>query len=168
MAKAKVLTDLNVRHAKPKRRKGVLVVNEIPDGGCRGLYLLVRGTGHRVWTVRYRFAGRSRKPTLGNAIAVSKGESVPEHALTLALARSKAAEALHKVALGADPRTEKLQQKIEKRSEHDDTFKAIATNCFHRERHLRSAASQLGNLQRLVFPELGHRPVGSIRRSEVV
>jgi integrase len=166
---AKVLTDLSVRHAKPKRRNGVVVVNEIPDAGCNGLYLLVHPTGHLVWAVRYRFAGRSRKLTLGKAVVVNKGERVPEHALTLSLARVEATKALHKVAaLHIDPGTEKTLRKAEQKSAHDDSFEAIARNCFKRESQLRSASRQLRNLERLVFPEFGSKPISTVKRSDIV
>jgi hypothetical protein len=39
---------------------------EIPDGFVRGLYLVVQPvTGSKSWAVRYRYAGKTRKHTLG-------------------------------------------------------------------------------------------------------
>src|SRR5262249_58147283 len=113
MAKVKALTRLSVQNAKPKRRGGVPVPNEIPDGGCKGLYLVVHPTGHRVWCVRYRFGGRTRKLTLGNAFVVGKGEKDPGNGLTLAAAHKQAADALYKLAQGIDPGTEKANKKAE-------------------------------------------------------
>src|SRR5262249_22982303 len=54
---------------------------EVPDGGCRGLYLLVQPSGKRRFCVRYRFKGVSKKLTL-------------DPGLTLAQARAAAAAAL--------------------------------------------------------------------------
>ena len=45
---AKVLTDLGIKNAKPKRHQGKAVITEIPDGGCRGLRLVLHPTGHRL------------------------------------------------------------------------------------------------------------------------
>ncbi len=46
--------------APPERR-------ELPDGYVRGLYLVVQPvTGSKSWAVRYRYAGKTRKHTIGN------------------------------------------------------------------------------------------------------
>ena len=108
---AKLLTSLAVAHAKPYRRDGIAVLSEIRDGGCRGLRLLVHPTGHRTWIVRYRFHGRTRKLTLGAAVVARPGEPDPPNALTLANARKRASEALHKLAMGIDPAVEKLAER---------------------------------------------------------
>src|SRR5260370_4238662 len=82
----KALTAKAVENAKPftdGRR-------EIPDGGCRGLYLIVQPTGRKSWAVRYRFEGQTRKLTL-------------DHVTSLAAARKAATDALHELAQGRDP-----------------------------------------------------------------
>jgi integrase len=165
---AKVLTDLGVKNAKPKRHQGKAVITEIPDGGCRGLRLVLHPTGHRSWIVRYRRPdGRTAKLTLGPAIVVRKGDPVPEHALTLALARKRATDALHQLALGIDPGIEKAASR---QPTTHTTFERVATDCFTREanRGLRSAVRQLHDLQRLVFPVFGKRPMAAVRRGDVV
>ena len=165
---AKVLTDLGIKNAKPKRHQGKAVITEIPDGGCRGLRLVLHPTGHRSWIVRYRRPdGRTAKLTLGPAIIVRKDDPVPEHALTLALARKHATDALHQLALGIDPGIEKAASK---QPTTHTTFERVATDCFTREanRGLRSAQRQLHDLQRLVFPIFGRRPMAAVRRGDVV
>ncbi len=167
---ARILTDLGVRNAKPKRategkHKGELVCSEIPDAGCRGLYLVVQPSGGKSWGVRYRFGKRTRKLTLGAVFVANKGEPVPEHALTLALARKRCTEALHKLAQGVDPAGEKALAK----PSTPKSLASVAEDCFTREaKRLRSAQRQLNDLRRLVFPDLGSRPIGSIRRGELV
>jgi integrase len=165
---AKLLTDLGVKNAKPKRHQGKAVITEIPDGGCRGLRLVLHPTGHRSWIVRYRRPdGRTAKLTVGPAIVVRKGDPVPEHALTLALARKRATDALHQLALGIDPGIEKAASR---QPTTHTTFERVATDCFTREanRGLRSAGRQLHDLQRLVFPVFGKRPMAAVRRGDVV
>src|ERR1700724_4146642 len=163
---AKLLTSLAVAHAKPYRRDGIAVLSEIRDGGCRGLRLLVHPTGHRTWIVRYRFHGRTRKLTLGAAGVARPGEPDPPNALTLANARKRASEALHKLAMGIDPAVEKL---AERRPVAESAFATIATECFEcsAKRGLRSAQRRLKDLQRRAFPMIGNIPLDAIRRSDI-
>jgi integrase len=171
MPKVKVLTALKVQNAKAKS-----VVTEISDGGCAGLRLVVHPTGHRVWIVRYRYGGRTRKLTLGNAIVLRRGEKDPGNgALTLMAARKACTDALHRLAQGHDPGTEKLARQYEKEREQaraDETFEAVALDYFERaaveKKDFRSAPRQLANLQRLAFPVIGKLPISSIRRSDIV
>src|SRR5947207_8630211 len=80
------LTAKTIENLRPGPQR-----REISDGGS-GLWLILQPSGAKSWAVRYRFAGRPTKLTLG---------SWP--ALTLAAARKGAAAALHDVAQGHDP-----------------------------------------------------------------
>jgi integrase len=85
---AKTLTPKSIENMKAGSAR-----REIPDAGCRGLYLVVQPvTGRRSFAVRYRFHGTPKKLTLG---------SWP--ALQLAAARKVATDALHELAQGRDP-----------------------------------------------------------------
>lgn len=53
------LTDISIKNAKPGTTR-----REIPDGGCKGLYLVVHPSGKKSWAVRYRHEGKPRKLTL--------------------------------------------------------------------------------------------------------
>lgn len=53
------LTDISIKNAKPGPTR-----QEIPDGGCKGLYLVVQPSGKKSWAVRYRHEGKPRKLTL--------------------------------------------------------------------------------------------------------
>lgn len=79
------LTTKFIENLKPAQAR-----REIPDAGCRGLYLVVQPTGRKAWAVRYRFEGWPRKLTLDGG-------------LTLAAARKAASDALHELAQGRDP-----------------------------------------------------------------
>lgn len=86
---------------------------EIPDPGCRGLYLVVQPAGAKSWAFRYRFSGKPKKLTLG---PVYLGDDEPERAVldqanTLAGARKLAGEAAQQVARGIDPGKQKKREK---------------------------------------------------------
>ena len=65
---------------------------EVPDGYVRGLYLIVHPTGHKVWAVRYRYGGKTRKHTVG-----------PYPVFGLKDARDAAVKVLRIVTEGKDP-----------------------------------------------------------------
>jgi integrase len=88
MAKLTAKFIQNVRPATARR--------EIPDSGCRGLYLIVQPSGQQAWAVRYRFGGKTRKLTLDSG-------------LTLAAAREAATKALHELNRGHDPAALKFE-----------------------------------------------------------
>jgi hypothetical protein len=79
------LTTKFIENVKPADTR-----REIPDAGCRGLYLVVQPTGRKSWAVRYRFNGVPKKLTLDNVGS-------------LADARKKATAALHELERGDDP-----------------------------------------------------------------
>jgi len=76
---ARRLTDLAIRNLKAKPTR-----QELPDGGQRGLYLIIHPTGRRSFCCRYQFNGVSRKLTLKSG-------------LSLADARKAAADAMYMV-----------------------------------------------------------------------
>jgi integrase len=143
------LTDIAIRNMKPGS-----VRQEIPDGQQRGLYVVVHTTGAKGFAVRYRFGGRSRRLVL-------------QGGLTLAQARKTAADAMFQLQQGVDPAAEKAKAKTEQR-----TADSLATVCeafFKREGgKIRSAKYYQRDLDRLVFPALGKRPIASIKRREIV
>jgi hypothetical protein len=53
------LTAKKIENIKPRASR-----QEVPDGGCRGLYLVVQPSGRKSWAVRYRFNDKPRKLTL--------------------------------------------------------------------------------------------------------
>jgi len=92
------LTTKFIENVKPAD-----IRREVPDSGCRGLYLIVQPTGRKAWAVRYRFRGDTRKLTLDSG-------------LTLAEAREAATKALRELERGNDPAALKFdaQAKAEK------------------------------------------------------
>ena len=159
---ARGLTDIAVRNIKPGSAR-----REIPDPGCRGLYLVIQPSGHKGFAVRYRFAGKPRKLSLGS--------------LPLSAARKAATHALHEAAQGRDPCAAKRQGRQERRATAVNTFRVVAEQYLALEcgmrrdgdkvvfaGALRTAARRLADLKRLIFPVLGNRPIAEIRRSEIV
>jgi integrase len=113
--------------------------------------LVVTATGHKSFVVQYRVGHQSRRMHLKSG-------------LKLAAAKREAAKFLGDVARGRDP----LAEKRKAATAGADTFKSIADAYIKREGGLRSMAEREAILKRHVFPKLGARPIGEIRRSEIV
>jgi integrase len=155
MRKTKLLTDVAVRNARPKLLDGILVRDELADRGCPGLYLAVQPTGGKGFAHRYRFAGKTRRDVLGTWPALS-----------LADARKQVAAARALLTKGVDPKPKPAPGP----AAAGDTFAEVATKHWHLKAKagVRSARRSLHELERLVFPELGDRPIAEIRKSDVV
>src|SRR5262249_47340501 len=146
------LTDFAVRYLKPGRKR-----REVADPGQRGLYIQVQPSGRKGAAVRYRLNGKTAKVTLPGG-------------LTLAQMRKLASDALFLVAQGVDPRTTKKQAKAKAAALAKGTLRAICEEFLRRPEHkqLRSLDAYGKTLQRLVYAPLGDRPIGDIKRSEIV
>jgi integrase len=151
---AKRLTDIAIRNLKPD-----LVRREIPDPGATGLYLVLQPSGVRSFAVRYRFNSKSIKLTVGKFPT-----------MTLADARKAAADAQAALARGANPATTKQTAKVKAMEAQANTVASVCAKYLAREHaKLRiSTASQRESIfRRLVYPAIGERPIGSVRRSEL-
>jgi integrase len=147
----KALTDVAIRNLKPEAKR-----REIPDPGAAGLYVVLQPSGKRGFAVRYRLAGKSRKLTLKAGIS-------------LAAARKEAADALYQVEQGRDPATIKQDARKQAKDAAADTLQAVCEEYMQREgRKLRTASPRARLLERLIYPQLGARQIGEIRRSEIV
>jgi hypothetical protein len=148
---AKALTAKAVENIKPPAER-----TEIPDGGCRGLYLVVQPSGRKSWAIRYRHNGKSVKLTLSGA-------------LTLAAARKDATNALHELERGNDPAAARRDAKAKAAIAAGDTVAAICTEYLQREgKKLRTADQYERLLRRHVYPVLGDRQIDKVKRSELV
>ena len=123
------------------------------DSGLKGFGLQVMASGKRTYVVQYRnTAKQSRRIALSGILKVSA-------------ARKEAMAILTAVAKGSDP----VAQRRHERAVVHDTLKAIGDEYVHREsKELRSIDQRRDHLKRLVYPALGARPIGSIKRSEIV
>jgi integrase len=156
------LTDLAIKNLKPGP-----VRREVPDPGCAGLYLILQPSGHKSFAVRFRFQGRPRKLSLGTT--------------SLAAARKAATAALHEAKEGRDPCAAKRQGQQARRTVAAATLRVVAEQYLTLEcgmrrdgdkvtfaGTMRTAARRLADLERLIFPVIGNRPIAEIRRSEIV
>lgn len=148
---AKALTAKAIEAARPRERRV-----EIPDGGCRGLYLVVQPSGRRSWAVRFRHRGKPSKLTLNG---------FP----TLAAARRQATEVLHEVEQGRDPAAKKRAERQATAERQADTVAALAkqylANLGTRARP--STLEQAEYVLDRVVAAWGARPVHEIARRDV-
>ncbi len=102
------LTDSAIKAAKPKTSQ-----YKLHDE--KGLLLIVRPTGGKLWRLKYRFAGKEQQLTIG---------TYPEVGLKEARERRDAARKV--IAEGKDPSTEKKRDKIAAAISAENTFKVVA------------------------------------------
>ena len=93
---AKDLTVRALENLKPGPAR-----REVPDGHTRGLFYVLQPSGSASWAYRYRFAGKTKKLTLG-----------PYPALDLKASRQMASEAAQTLARGDDPAAAKQVAKV--------------------------------------------------------
>lgn len=148
-----MLTDVQTKKAKPS-----ISHYKLPDE--RGLHLLVKTNGSKLWQLRYRHQGKEKTASLGQYPDVS-----------LAEAREKR-EALRKlIAKGVDPVLAKQADKEAQRVANLSTFEVVARQWFPHwsaNKHERHASYVLARLEADVFPAIGHRPIAQIQAPELV
>jgi integrase len=150
MLAKKPLTDRAIAGAKPAATGQRRLVW---DGLVPGLALRVTDTGSKSLVLVTRYPG-SRHPTARSLGSVG--------AISLAEARDTAREWLAQIRKGVDPQAQALERQ-------GQTFTAIAEGYFTRKaKDLRSKGKMEAALVRLVYPTLGHRPIDSITRSDMV
>jgi integrase len=146
------LTAKYIENLKPARQR-----QEISDH-ANGLFLISQPSGVRSFAVRYRYAGKSIKLTVGKFPA-----------MTLADARKAAADAQHALARGNNPAKARQDAKIKADAAKADTLTAVCEKYLAREgKKLRTLDQRISILKRQVYPVLGSRPIGEIKRSEIV
>jgi integrase len=147
---SKLLTPIAIDKLKPKATR-----YEIPDGGQRGLLIVVFPSGKKSFIVRYRFAGIKRKLTLGD--------------IGLAAARKAAAEALYEVHQGRDPCLAKQDTKARAAITNTETVQWLCEQYIEREGDkLRSIDVRKRAFAQLVYPEIGDVPLSALKRSQIV
>lgn len=148
-----MLSDLAVRAAKP-RGKQYRLTDE------RGLYLLVRETGGKLWRFDYRYGGRRY------TLALGQFPSVP-----LSRARAKRDEARKLLSDGLDPAFEKKRAAAAATANRANTFEVVADEQLALMRSRGLAEQTLVKtewlLKKLASPLLG-RPIGQITTPEVL
>ena len=142
-----MLTKIQCDNAKPKDRDW-----KLPD--ARGLFLLVRKGGSKVWRFQYRFDGKVRTMTFGRY-----GD------LSLAEARRMRDVARHHLSNGVNPATADLSQ------DRPDSFEKIGREWLDHQRKAWSpgyTARVLSRVEADLFAPLGSRPINEITAPEVL
>ena len=143
------LTAIAIKNAKPGKHS---------DG--EGMYLLVTESGQKYWRFDYRFLGKYKTLALG---------VYPD--TSLAMARSKRAEARTLLASDQDPSVVKRKAKAAAKHKHDNTFQLVAEKWLETTASQRKAntdAKLKSWLKRDVMPQLGLLPVSEIKTTDVL
>ncbi len=141
-----------------------------PDKGDRVIYwderrpgfgLMVTSTGTRSFVFQYRNKQQiSRRWTWSTDLPLLK-------------ARSEAKKIAGLVEMGKDPVAERREVRDAARQAATNTLKAVAEMYLTREgkkpvnERLRSLDQKRDVLERLIYPHLGNRPIGEIRRGDI-
>ncbi|MDO8450681.1 MAG: tyrosine-type recombinase/integrase [Rhodoferax sp.] len=126
----------------------------------RGLVLLVRPNGAKLWQLRFRHEGKEKTASLGQYPDVSLSD-----------ARAKRDAAREHVAAGNDPVAVKHAERKAKTAASENTFESVAREWWavwsplRTERH---AAYVIRRLEADVFPAIGARPITEIEAPELV
>jgi integrase len=121
------------------------------DSGLGGFGLMVTEQGHKSWVYQYRNrAGESRRITIKGAPNAKELLTV----LSLDKARKEARGYIGEVVRGGDPAAARRAKK----SHSVTTLKTVAEDYLRRQPH-RSTGPWRANLERLVYPTLGNRPI---------
>jgi len=154
MAKALTTKAIEAATAGDNRR-------EIPDPALSGLYLVVQPSGSKSWALRYRYAGKPKKLTLGRWPIMG-----------LADARAAASEAIEAVDHGNDPSAAKKATKaakLEAQLSERDKIKTLVEQ--FGKRHLstlKSGETVKRELHRHVVAVWGERDIQGITKRDVI
>jgi integrase len=149
-----VLTVTGINNAKPTDKQ-----YRMPDG--KGLVLLIRPNGAKLWQLRFRHEGKEKTASLGQYPEVS-----------LKTAREKRDRARELVAAGNDPVAVKRENAIAKATANENNFEAVGREWWAHWKHARTSDHHVDQtLRRLVadvFPAIGTRPIAEIEAPELV
>ena len=148
-----MLTVTAITKAKPTEKQYRLADE-------RGLVLLVRPNGSKLWQLRFRHEGKEKTASLGQYPDVSLSD-----------ARTKRDAMRKLVASGRDPVAVKRRQKEERIAQTENTFEAVAREWLEIWRPLKSprhAEYVTRRLETDVFPAIGARPIADIEAPELV
>jgi integrase len=116
---AGVLTDAAVKKLKAVERR-----REVPDGGARGLFLIIQTTGAKSWAMRFRRPdGSHAKLTLGPVDLLgtdTPAQPVVGAPLTLAAARALASEIHRQRAMDRDVVGDHAAAKLRRRAQTEE------------------------------------------------
>lgn len=142
-----MLTDVACRKAIPGEKDRKLFDE-------RGLYLLVKPSGSKLWRMKYRFADKEKKLSIG-----------PYPEVSITAARQARDRALHQLREGLDPSAEKQSRKAQAIADSLDSFEKVARAWFAIKAatlNERYSAAIMSRLENNAFPALGAKSIRSI------
>ena len=144
------LAATKVKQAKP-REKAYKIYDE------RGLFLIVKPNGSKLWRFKYRFAGKYREISMGVYPDVS-----------LAKARKRRDLAREQLADGLDP---SMVRQANQSATNKETFEAVAREWWGRfsPKWSKNHASRImRRLEKDIFPWMGNRPIRELEPPELL
>lgn len=146
------LTSREITNSKPRTKPYGLA-----DGG--GLFLWINPNGKKFWHLRYSFDLKQHRISLG-----------PYPAMSLQLARERAAEARALLARDINPGQKRKQDKLKTIESQTNTFRITAEEWYQGKIKAGRASSTLHQmrtyLDRDVLPALGNKYLPSISRAD--
>ena len=153
----RALTTKTVETIKPDPNQRL----ELPDPALSGLYLVVQPSGAKSWALRYRYAGKPKKLTLGRWPVMG-----------LADARAAASNAIEAVDYGNDPSAAKKATKaarLETQLSERDKIKTLVEKFGARHLStLKSGETVKRELNRHVVAIWGERDIQTITKRDVI
>lgn len=147
------LTDTAIRNAKPGA-KPVKLFDE------RGLYLEISPAGGKWWRLKYRFAGKEKRLSLGVYPDVGLKE-----------ARDRRDEARKLLANGVDPSENRKAQKSARADRAANSFEVVAREWFTKYSATWNASHGdriIRRFERDIFPWIGDRPIAEVTAPELL
>lgn len=147
------LTDAACKNAKPDSKS-----RKMADGG--GMYLEVMPNGSKYWRMKYRYAGKEKRLSIG---------VYPE--ISLSEARNKREKARKLLAENIDPSYAKQEEKRQVLLKSENTFEAIAREWHETNLNTwtpKHGANVIKRLEGDIFPKLGNRVMTEISAPELL
>ncbi|MFC1776927.1 tyrosine-type recombinase/integrase [Pseudomonadota bacterium] len=147
------LSDTQIRLARPKKNTYTMT-----DG--KGMFLMIKPNGSKLWRYRYRLNGKQKPYAIG---------AYPE--VSLAQAREELLAARKLVKEGIDPVQHRRSTKEERIAESEKTFKVLAKAWIENKRPdwAESTAKQVEDtFKRYVYPRIGSQPIKSITTADLL
>lgn len=147
------LTNTAIRNLKP----GKATARHFDE---RGLYLEVAPAGGKWWRLKYRFAGKEKRLSLGVYPVVSLKD-----------ARDRRDEARKLLAAGIDPSANRRAEKAANADRVANSFEVVAREWYQKHFDSWSASHRVRLLrlfERDIFPWIGNRPISEIEAPELL
>jgi len=146
------LSDSAIRAAKPREKQYKL-------NDEKGLLLIVRPSGGKLWRLKYRFGGKELQLSLG---------TYPEVSLKTAREGRDAARAI--LAQGKDPSAEKKREKVAAAVSAGNSFKLVAEEHIAKRQREGAAVATMAkaNWHLARLEKLHNRPIAEIEAFEIL